>query len=208
MKLIAPDFTRRIDLPGVGPCPRPVDIDQSLTGFDRLVSLRIYTFADGTTIDGEAEDDEVYIVLLSGAATIAASGAHAASFTLSETGERAIYLPPDHHYHLEPRGETSIAYMRAKPGRALPPAGFSAREGREILPNPGHADRLKLRLVALTPDTQISVGSDTEEQLAFVSVRFTAGGTTHDAWTTLALAPGERAEIAAAEAGFMLVAGA
>jgi hypothetical protein len=55
MQVIEPDFDRMIELPGVGPTPRPVDIDQSVTGFRDLVSLRIYEFADGTTIDGEAE---------------------------------------------------------------------------------------------------------------------------------------------------------
>ena len=64
MKIIDADDTRMIDLPGVGPCPRPVDIDQGVTGFHRLKSLRIYRFEPGPAIHGDSETDEVFILPL------------------------------------------------------------------------------------------------------------------------------------------------
>ncbi len=45
---------------------RPVDIDQSQTGFANLRSLRIYRFDAGSVIDGHAEEDEVFVVVMAG----------------------------------------------------------------------------------------------------------------------------------------------
>ena len=109
MQVIEPDFDRAVDLPGVGPTPRPVDIDRAVTGFRDLVSLRIYDFADGTLIDGEAEEDEVLVVLLTGAVTIDVTGPHEAAFRLDADGDWAIYLPPHHHYQLRPLAPATIA---------------------------------------------------------------------------------------------------
>jgi 5-deoxy-D-glucuronate isomerase len=94
MQVIPPDFDRTVDLPGVGPTPRPVDVDRGVTGFRDLVSLRVYDFADGTVIEGEAEEDEVLVTLLSGAVEIAVTGAREAAFRLDADGDWAIYLPP------------------------------------------------------------------------------------------------------------------
>ena len=74
MQQFASDFSRRIDLEGVGPAPRPVDIDQKQTGFKTLKSLRIYRFQPGPPILGESEVDEVFILPLTGEIQMAIFG--------------------------------------------------------------------------------------------------------------------------------------
>jgi len=86
MKLIKPDQDRRIEIPGVPhPVRRPVDIDQSKTGFKNLRTLRIYRFDPGSVIDGHAEEDEVFIIILAGSAELAisAEGKEYSPITLS-----------------------------------------------------------------------------------------------------------------------------
>lgn len=114
MQIIASDETRMIDLPGVGPCPRPVDIDQAVTGFVRLKSLRIYRFRAGATIAGDSEGDEVYIVPFGGAVNMHVTGATPLQARLSDgSGNRALYMAPDHCYRLTPETEALVAYARA-----------------------------------------------------------------------------------------------
>ena len=121
MQIINADPTRMIDLPGVGPCPRPVDIDQAVTGFARLKSLRIYRFRAGATIAGDSEGDEVYIVPFGGAVELQITGVTPLKATLSAgSGNRALYLAPGHSYRLTPESETLVAYARAAAvGRVL-----------------------------------------------------------------------------------------
>jgi hypothetical protein len=197
MKVIEPDFDRTIDLPGVGPTPRPVDVDQSATGFSDLLSLRIYDFAADSVIEGEAEEDEVLVVLLGGAATVAVSGLHEAEFTLQADGDWAIYLPPRHRYRLSPIAQATIAYARARPSAALAPRAFAPMGG--LLSVEEHAERLRLRLLVLEGETDASAGLDSGlERLAHLTgpVRVT-GGLAHELPPahTLALHPGETAHV-------------
>jgi hypothetical protein len=156
MQVIEPDFDRLVDLPGVGPTPRPVDIGQGATGFSDLVSLRIYEFADGTTIDGEAEEDEVLVVLLAGAVSIAVTGPEEAAFRLDADGDWAIYLPPRHHYRLEPLTPATVAYARARPSGASAPRAYRPAGGLLAIEEP--AERLRLRLLPLAGETDASAG--------------------------------------------------
>lgn len=113
VQIINADPTRMIDLPGVGPCPRPVDIDETVTGFTTLKSLRIYSFAAGQAIEGESESDEVYVVPIGGAISMQIEGAHPLQATLSDTGPRALYMTRDHAYRLDPKSDVQVAYARA-----------------------------------------------------------------------------------------------
>ena len=114
MQIITADQTRMIDLPGIGPCPRPVDIDQSTTGFTRLKSLRIYRFLPGSTIAGDSEGDEVYILPFGGAVDMVITGASPVRVRLSAvSGPRALYMAPYHSYRLTPVAESLVAYARA-----------------------------------------------------------------------------------------------
>lgn len=202
MRKIAADFNRRIDLPGIGPCPRPVDIDQSITGFKDLVSLRIYAFADGNVVNGESEDDEVLIVLLRGHASIGIEGQHLAQFKLGADGVRAIYMPPGHHYQLVPQGDADIAYMRAKTGKVREPKGFAVQAGGLIAE--GHAQRLAARLVSVDAQCPVVVetsdGSGAERLVHFLQpARVTSQPDISVAgWETLALDKGETLGVRAA----------
>ena len=119
-KKIPSDYNRFINLEGVGDVSRPVDINQTNTGFSELVSLRIYKFLSGQVINGEAEDDEVCIVFLSGDVTMEVSGKENHSWTFQ--GRKnvfdglpyVVYLPPHYHYKLSPHSDAEVAYARAK----------------------------------------------------------------------------------------------
>ena len=67
MKVIPPDFDRTLDLPGLGPTPCPVDIDQAGAGFADLLSLRIHDFAAGLVfgLHGAIERVTAKVFLLS-----------------------------------------------------------------------------------------------------------------------------------------------
>ena len=192
MQVIEPDFDRTVDLPGVGPTPRPVDIDQSVTGFSDLVSLRIYDFADGTVIDGEAEADEVLVVLLAGAVTIAVTGQHEAEFRLDADGDWAVYLPPHHHYRLRPLAPATVAYARARPSASHAPRAFRPVQGILAIDEP--AERLRLRLLPLEGETDASAGLPTDaERLVHLTGPARVGDRELPPSHTLALAPGENA---------------
>lgn len=208
MKHIRANFTRMIDLPGVGPCPRPVDIDQSVTGFSRLVSLRVYAFEPGPAINGEAEDDEVYIVLLSGAARIGITGTQASTFELTENGTRAVYLPIGHHYSLTPRTRTEVAYMRAKPLGEKTPAGFPAGAAPHLLPDPGYADRLSVHLIQIAADTPLTLDASENERLVLSIDAVDGPAGAMEGWSTLALSPGEGISLAATGPALALVVSA
>lgn len=153
MKIIDADDTRMIDLPGVGPCPRPVDIDQGVTGFHRLKSLRIYRFEPGPAIHGDSETDEVFILPLSGAFDMQITGAHPLTARVSALGPaRALYMPPGHSYILTPRSPVMVAYARAEAqGRV---ASRSWAETECV----GLAEHLRYQLVTATVGERIYSG--------------------------------------------------
>lgn len=201
MKIPKADFSRRIDLPGVGPAPRPVDIDQSVTGFSDLVSLRIYSFSPGAPINGEAEGDEVAIVVLDGRCEIAVTGEVAETFVLTAgSGPRAIYLPPEHHYRLTPLTPVDVAYARARSARRAAPRAFSGVPLRDE--DYFETLRFSLRSVPAGESLAIETRPDTTpERLAFVRsaspVGLTTAGGVHslESWDVAALGPGETADL-------------
>ena len=197
MLVVAPDFARRIDLPGAGPCPRPVDIDRSKAALERLVSLRVYSFASGVEIDGEAEGDEVFIVLMRGAADFAVDhGGARADFALRINGERAIYMPPHASYHLRAVEDCDIAYARCDPvgeGRAV--RGFSAEGGRVSVAD--HAGGMELALQTLSVGRHPLVAANGGSPERFVHVRSNGGtirlgGERLGDWSSAILSDGER----------------
>ena len=161
MLIISTDPTRMIDLPDVGPCQRPVDIDQAVTGFQRLKSLRIYRFGAGATIAGDSEGDEVYIVPIGGAVELQITGVTPLKATLSAgSGNRALYMAPNHSYRLTPESETLVAYARAAAaGRVL----------SHVVPKPGDtlAEALSLMTANLS-DGETMANDNTKERLIHV----------------------------------------
>jgi hypothetical protein len=200
MLIVRPDFDRRIDLPGAGPCPRPVEIERSGSGLSDLVSLRVYTFAQGAIIGGEAEDDEVFIVVMRGEAGIAITQAARAAeaFTLTCDGAlRAVYMPPHAAYRLTAARDCDIAYARARPdGPGFPPVrGFTATGTR--LDITGHAQGMDCALIAARAGERIELGANGRLPERFAHVRgdqaisVAFDGASLGDWSTVALAVGE-----------------
>ena len=176
LTLIKANHERGVELAGVaGPVPRPVDIDQTQTAFKALRTLRIYHFEPPAVIDGHAEEDEVFMVALTGSADLVIRSDHWSNsqnrYALDAANARdrvacAAYLPPHAEYVLTPRSGADIAYVRATPKGGRPPAILSATPRYDdagaciLLDDATHAERLRLRLlqvdanrkaVALTP---------------------------------------------------------
>lgn len=174
MLILRPDFDRRIDLPGTGPCSRPVDIDRSQTGFARLVSLRVYSFAQGLVIDGEAEGDEVFIVLMRGQAGIAVSvdGGEVGAFSLDRNGgSRAVYLPPHAAYRLTATADCDIAYARVDPLAADLPAPRDFAPAGNRLDIIGHATGMDLVLATLGAGEQLAAAEDADARERLIHLR-------------------------------------
>ena len=150
MRVIDADEARMIDLPGVGPCPRPVDIDQGITGFKRLKSLRIYRFRPGPAVHGDSEVDEVLILPLSGAFDMMIGGPSAAQATLTSAGPlRAMYMTPQHSYLLTPRNPVMVAYARAEAAGAVPSQALAGTASQ------GLAEHLWYRFERLGADLEV-----------------------------------------------------
>ncbi|MGB8014055.1 MAG: 5-deoxy-glucuronate isomerase [Terriglobales bacterium] len=222
MKVVKADFGRHIELAGVAaPVPRPVDIDQSQTGFRNLRTLRIYRFDSGSVIDGHAEEDEVFIVVLSGSVelTMTVGSEPGQPKILSGPNDAdgsacAAYLPPHAVYRLVPHNRADVAYARAtpvgsRPPKVLPQAGTPHRKTQVTsLEETTYAEKLRLRLIqidATRGPVMIAPMCESETTCeAFVHVRNVEAGAATilpssgsasvvlDSWDTVALTPGER----------------
>jgi hypothetical protein len=196
MLLIKPDPNRRIDIPGVPvPVRRPVDIDEFKTGFTRLRTLRIYYFDEASVIEGHAEEDEVFLVVLAGSIELTMRTdalADQTSSLMSAPGMSvdvacAAYLPRLGAYKLVARTDADVAYARSTPVRSRPPKLFypsdqKDREGASIvLEETDYGERLRLRLIqfnAQRSDVEFSPVSEAEaacEQLIHVRTELLAG---------------------------------
>jgi hypothetical protein len=165
MKLIKADHDRRLEIPGVpNLVRRPVDIDKSQTGFSSLRSLRIYRFEADSVINGHAEEDEVFIVVLAGSAELAMSMHNSQeiphSFILSAANDLqrsscAAYLPPHAAYRLTLKGDADVAYARATPAVGRPPTVFNTNVRSQaggisvLFEEATYAQRLRLGLVEI-----------------------------------------------------------
>lgn len=201
MQIIRPDYNRRIDLPGAGPCPRPVDIDQSVTGFTGLVSLRVYSFSRGMVIHGEAEEDELFIVLMRGVIEVAVDqgAARVGAFSLRhDHGARAVYMPPQSAYLLKAGSDADVAYARVKPISTPLPEVRAFEPVNDRLDVVAHATGMAVTLAVLTPGYPFAgeEASDAPpERLMHMrsddgGAIVIAGGELAD-WDTAALASGE-----------------
>ncbi|MGC4072280.1 MAG: 5-deoxy-glucuronate isomerase [Nibricoccus sp.] len=223
-RLFKADHGRRIELDGVGPAARPVDIDQAQTGFASLKTLRIYHFEPPAVINGHAEEDEVFIVVLQGEIELQMRSEHWSSneqrFTLEAAGKPgsvacAAYLPPHAEYSLTPRSGADVAYVRALPTEARAPAVFStvprrSGKGSQLLLDPeAYAQRLRLQLwyaEASEQATELASASHSAMSETLVHVRSTRtravtveanglSGTMLDSWDTVGLSAGEPASL-------------
>ncbi len=183
MLLIKADHGRGVELAGVrGLVPRPVDIDQTATSFKALRTLRIYRFAPPAVIDGHAEEDEVFIVVLTGSVDLVMRCENwpdsGASFRLAAANAReavacAAYLPRNAEYRLTPVVSAEVAYARTKPtGNRAPHILTSAPRVEDagavvLLEESTHAERLRCRLIQIDAGFQsvaVTPIRDFEEQ--------------------------------------------
>ncbi len=222
MKLIKADHDRRLEIAGVpGPVRRPVDIDQSRTGFANLRTLRVYRFDAESVIDGHAEQDEVFIIVLSGSIelTMSLGSEEGSPVTLSAVSDSdgfacVAYLPPQATYRLVPHGQADIAYVRATPVGSRSPRVFrpSGRLGSSavtvLLDETTYAEKLRLRLARIdAAQGEVSFAPISESEAnceALVHVRNAMAGTITmlpisdsapialESWDTVSVAPGER----------------
>lgn len=199
MKIIPQDPTRMIDLPGVGPCPRPVDIHPGVTGFTRLKSLRIYRFQPGPAIHGDSEEDEVFITCLSGRIGIEFTGPH--PLTCQRGAGEALYMTPLHSYTLTPLEPCLVGYARAE---------AAGRVACQTMPGPaawGLAEHLRWQLSDLGAGKVLALGGG--EILAHLAEgEVEIAGTLLRAGETLALARGESGILTARGPARLLVLGA
>lgn len=224
-KLLKPDHSRRIELAGVGPVQRPVDIDRAQTGFSALRTLRIYRFDPPAAIEGHAEEEEVFIVVLAGEIELRLRSdrwkQNDARFHLeaADSGgpcECAAYLPPHAEYTLTPRTAADVAYARALPTGAPPPAVFSSNAGGEragprvLLDSASYAQRLRFQLWQVQTreaDAElVPMGWTMPDGEALIHVRSAPArtaaahapglpGVALDSWDTLAIFAGESPRI-------------
>lgn len=134
-RIVRPDPRRTIHLDGVGDVRRPIEVGHDASGLTHL-SMRAYDFLEGQVIDGEAEGDEVAIVLLSGRAVLRVM-ADGIDETYELTGRKdpfeapahAVYLPPHYRYQLRLERDSTVSYSRSEangeraPFHATPESG-------------------------------------------------------------------------------------
>ncbi len=236
MKIIKADHHRRIEIPGVpGPVPRPVDIDRSRTGFANLRSLRVYRFAAKSVIEGHAEEDEVFVVVIAGSIELTVSGDNSgegsrtfklAAATTSQEEACVAYLPPQAAYRLVSQTDSEVAYARATPADGPVSTVFApqARKDRSaisaLLEETEYARRLQLRLIQIEASqddvsfSPIEAGAMNE---ALIHVRtvpgegaatMTSAGAEQmklDSWDTACVAPGEHTTLTIAKNSSALV---
>ena len=196
MLVIDADEDRMIDLPGVGPCPRPVDIDQRITEFKRLKSLRIYRFQPGLGIHGDSEGDEVFILPLAGVFDVAISGAHPLQATAGGA-VRAIYMTPQHSYLLTPQTPVVVAYARAGAVGRVPSQALRGAASQ------GLAEHLSYRFAALVPGTGLAVAG--EALVHVIRGGIEAAGAVAAAGQTLAVPAGRAADLRAVGLAELLI---
>lgn len=120
---IRSDWNARIWIDGVGEAERRLEITPAIAGWNYL-SFRTYSFRAGQIVNGESANDEMCMVLLSGAITMEAAG-HTwrcdGRDTVFDGLPYTIYLPPGHTYKMTVHRDADCAYGRAPAEGKLPP---------------------------------------------------------------------------------------
>lgn len=131
---VASNWEARIWIEGAGEAERRLEITPAIAGWEYL-SFRTYTFRAGQVIDGESATDEMCMVLLSGAVTMAvARVGFGERWELSRPGgvfddwPCAVYLPPDHTYTMTVHEDADCAYGRVPAEGTTAPRLISAED--------------------------------------------------------------------------------
>jgi len=170
IRKVSSNWDARIWFEGTGWAERRLELTPEIAGWEFL-SFRTYTFRAGQVIDGESADDEMAMVLLSGAITMEVAGP-GWSDTWEMRGRSdvfdgppfALYLPPGHTYKLTLHADADCAYGRAPATGARPP--------RLIRPE----EQVAAPSSAFGPQVTQIFGSNVAENLSCSQVAIPAGG--------------------------------
>jgi 5-deoxy-D-glucuronate isomerase len=121
---VAADPARRLTFAGIGEVERPLEVAREQTGWD-APTARAYQYRAGQVIDGDAEGDEMVMVLIDGELALSATGLEervAGRHDPLADAATILYLPPGASYRAEIRRDARVLYCRA--------AGTPAADGR------------------------------------------------------------------------------
>ena len=176
-------------------------LDRSGTGLAQLVSLPVYSFVAGVTIDGEAEGDEVFVIIQRGAADLAIRHGNQPAGDVrlqAQGGARALYMPPHAAYRLNAITDCDIAYARAQPRQANCPAPAAFAPHADRLDIVGHATGMDLAFAVIAAGEPIALAHSgtMPERIVHLRagaepMRATLAGEPLEDWDTVALDAGE-----------------
>jgi hypothetical protein len=140
---IASDPTRRLLIDGAGLVERPLEVTPELTGW-AAPTARAYTYRAGQVIDGEAEADEMVMLLLRGDVELRADGVERRCARADPFADAPVvlYLPPGGAYRASVRADSHVLYCRA-PAAGRLPARILAPEGGDVI-TADVAERLRI----------------------------------------------------------------
>jgi hypothetical protein len=114
VKVVA-DPARRLFFEGIGEVERPLEVTPEVTGWP-APSARAYQYRTGQVVDGDAEGDEMVMVLIEGELALRATGLEervcARRDPLTDAAT-VLYLPPGASYRAEVRHDARVLYCRA-----------------------------------------------------------------------------------------------
>jgi hypothetical protein len=114
VKVVA-DPTRRLTFPGIGEVERPLEVTREQTGW-AAPTARAYQYRAGQAIDGDAEGDEMVMVLIDGELTLSGTGLEPRVCSRHDPltdPATVLYLPPGASYRAEVRHDARVLYCRA-----------------------------------------------------------------------------------------------
>lgn len=179
-RIIHPDPARRVDLPGIGPVPRPLEVGTDVSGL-RHVRMRGYTFVTGHIIEGQSEEDEVFIFLHAGRIHVevspgATSVGAEAEFVWRNlyrpqgvpSAPQGIYMPPNYSYRLTVLDDATVLYARGGARGSFIPQRLQWRRSR--FSNAGHAwdllvgkaETLACRVLEVLPGNTMNADTGSE----------------------------------------------
>jgi hypothetical protein len=138
VKVVA-DPERRLFFEGIGVVERPLEVTPELTGW-LAPTARAYRYGAGQVVDGDAEGDEMVMVVLWGELALCATGVEERVCVRRDPFRdpaTVLYLPPGGSYRAEVLADAHVLYCRA-PGTA----GAAERPARLIEADPARPEIL------------------------------------------------------------------
>lgn len=135
---VASDWEARVTFGEAGAFERRLEVTPALMDWSYL-SFRTYTFRSGESLPGESAEDEMAMVLLSGALTMEIAGPGGSErWELRSRDDvfsgapAALYLPPHHTYRMTVHTDSDCAYGRAPASGTRRPRLVTPEETVEV----------------------------------------------------------------------------